>query len=94
MTVSTPGVDAGPHGLEGDGRGVAALGAADDLDADPLAPGGELVDGGGAEGVGRAEHDRLVLGDEDPRDLADGGGLAGAVDADDEDDAGPTVRRR
>ena len=35
-----------------------------------------------------------VLGDQDPGDLADGGGLAGAVDADDEDDAGLAVGAR
>ena len=91
MTVSTPRVDALLDRLEGDAGRVAALGAADDVDADPLAPGGELLDGGGAEGVGRAQHDRAVLGDQDPGDLADGGGLAGAVDADDEDDAGLAV---
>ena len=43
----------------------AALGAADDLDADALAPGGELVDRRGAEGVGCAQRDGEVLGDED-----------------------------
>ena len=48
---------------------------------DALAPGGELLGGSGAEGVGGAEHDVLVLGDEDPGELAHGGGLAGAVDA-------------
>ena len=80
-------VDAVLDRLEGHAGGVAALGAADDLDADALAPGGELVDGRGAERVGRAERDREVLGDEDAGDLADGGGLAGAVDADDEDHA-------
>ena len=52
---------------------------------------GELVDGGGAEGVGGAEHDAAVLGDQDPGELADGGGLAGAVDADDEHHAGLAV---
>ena len=77
--------------VEGDARGVAALGPADDLDADALAPRGELVDRGGAEGVGRAQRDGEVLGDEDARDLADRGGLAGAVDADDEHDTGVAV---
>ena len=84
-------VDAVLDGLEGHARGVAALGAAHDLDADALTPGGELVDSGGAEGVGRTEGHRQVLGDEDPGDLADRGRLAGAVDADDEDDAGVAV---
>ena len=77
--------------LEGDAGGVGALRAAHDVDADALAPGGELLDGGGAERVGRAEGHGEVLGDEDAGELADGGGLAGAVDADDEDDAGLAV---
>ena len=33
-----------------------------------------------------------VLGDQHPGELADGGGLAGAVDADDQHDGGPAVR--
>ena len=91
MTVSTPRLDAVADRVEGDAGRVAALGATDHLDADPLAPGRELLDGGGAERVGRAEHDVLVLGDQDPGELADGRGLAGAVDADDQDDAGVAV---
>ncbi len=91
MTVSasraTPSLDR----LERDARGVGALGTADHLDTDPLAPGGELVDGGGAERVGCAEDHVAVLGDEDPGDLADRGRLAGAVDADHQDDAGLPV---
>src|SRR6201999_1454232 len=66
------------YSLEGDARGVGALRSADDVDAHPLAPGRQLVDGGGAEGVGRAEDDGAVLGDQDPRELADRGRLAGA----------------
>ena len=49
--------------------------------ADPVAPRLQLVGGGGAEGVGRAEHHVLVVGDEHAGELAGGGGLAGAVDA-------------
>ena len=92
--MSAPRVDALLDRLEGDAGRVAALGAADDVDADPLAPGGQLLDGRGAERVGRAEHDAAVLGDQDPGDLADRGGLAGAVHADHEDDAGLRRRRR
>ena len=86
-----PLVDALLDGLEGHAGGVAALRAAHHLDADAVAPRGQLVDGRGTERVGRAQGHREVLGDEDPGDLADGGGLAGAVDADDEDDAGLAV---
>ena len=60
-------------------------------DADPLAPGLELVGGGGAEGVGGAEDDALAVADQHAGDLADRRRLAGAVDADHEDDAGPPV---
>ena len=41
-----------------------------------------MVDGGGTEGVGRAEQDVLSLRTEDLGQLADRGGLASAVDAD------------
>ena len=75
-----------------DRRRVAALGTAHRTRADPLAPGLELVGGGGPEGVRRAEDDGLAVGDEDPGELAGGRGLAGAVDPDDHDDARP--RRR
>jgi hypothetical protein len=78
-------------GVEGDARRVAALGAADGLRADPVAPGLQLVGGRGAEGVGGAEHDRPAVGDEHAGELAAGGRLAGAVDADDEHDGGRAV---
>ena len=58
---------------------------------DARAPGLELVGRRGAERVGRAEQHLAVLGDEHPGQLADGRGLAGAVDPDDEDDGGPAV---
>ena len=80
----------GTDGLEGDAGGVAGLRAADHGDADALAPGGELLGRGGAEGVRRPQHDGAALGDEHARQLADRRGLAGAVDADDQHDAGPT----
>ena len=51
-------LDAVLDGLERDAGRVAALGATHDLDADALAPRGELVDGGGAERVGGTERDR------------------------------------
>ena len=41
-----------------------------------------------AEGVGRAHHDLLVFGHEQSSQFAGSGGLAGAVDADHDDDAG------
>ena len=47
-------------GVEGDRAGVGALGALDDVDARALAPALELLDRGGAERVGGADHDGLA----------------------------------
>ena len=49
----------------------------------------QLLDRRGAEGVAGGEHDRLAFGPELGRELADRRGLAGAVDADDEDHERP-----
>jgi hypothetical protein len=43
----------------------------------------------GAERVGRADHDRAIVVAEELRELADGRGLADAVDADHQHDGGP-----
>ncbi len=51
-------------------------------DARAVAPDLELLDRGGAEGVAGAEQHALALGAELGRELADGRGLADAVDAD------------
>ena len=61
----------------------------DDFDAEPVRPDGQLLDGGGAERVGRAEHDRLALAEEHLAELGDRRGLARAVDAGDHDDRRP-----
>src|SRR5690606_13415734 len=58
------------------------------LAADPLAPDLELERGRRAEGVACGEHDLLALALKVAGELSDGGGLADAVDADDEDHAG------
>jgi hypothetical protein len=84
-TVSTPSPCPG-DGVEGDAGRVAALGPATVWRADPVAPGLQLVGGGGAEGVRRAEHHGAAVGDQHPGELAAGGRLAGAVDPDDEHD--------
>ena len=64
----------------------------DDLNIGALGPDFELLDGGGAEGVGCAEEDAacwsVFSGGEVGGELAGGGGLAGAVDADHHDDLG------
>ena len=41
--------------------GSLPCGVLDDLAAEPLAPDGELLDGGGAEGVAGGDHDLLAL---------------------------------
>src|SRR5699024_10970602 len=80
------GVRTGLDGVEGHGGRVGPLPvAADGRHADAGAPGLQLVRGGGAEGVGRAEDDVAVVGHEHAGELADGGRLAGAVDTHDQD---------
>jgi hypothetical protein len=55
----------------------------------PARPGFELLDRGGAVGVGGGDHHRQAqLGSQMPSQLADRGGLAGAVDADHHDHRG------
>ena len=76
--------DALVDGVERHRRRVGALGSAHHLGAHPRRPGLQLVGGGGAEGVGGAQHDPPAVGDQHPREFADGRGLAGAVDADDQ----------
>jgi len=53
-----PGLGAG---VEGDAGRVAAALVLDNLAAQPLAPDGELLDGGGAEGVAGGHHHLLLL---------------------------------
>src|SRR5579885_3292394 len=57
----------------------------DHFGAGALSPDFELLDGGGAEGIGRTQENVLALRSQDLRELADAGGLASAVDADDQD---------
>ena len=62
-------------------RRIGATVTLDNRYAGTLSPHIELLDGSGAEGVGRADHDVLAAGGHGARDLADRGGLAGTVDA-------------
>jgi hypothetical protein len=71
---------AGGHGIEAHRRRVAAF-LADDLDAVAVGPHRELFARGGAEGVGRGQQHLVVGLGQVARELADAGGLAGAVDA-------------
>ena len=67
--------------VEGDGRGIAAHLVADHGHPGPLAPELQLVDGGGAEGVAGHHQHALAPGLQEGGQLAQGGGLADAVDA-------------
>src|SRR5689334_7074196 len=69
----------------GDRGRVAAALAADEVSSRALRPDLELLFGGGAEGVRRAEHDRAPVFSQPGGELADSGRLAGAVHANDED---------
>jgi hypothetical protein len=87
-------------GIDDDGVGVTRFGGCnrvvdyggricagfllDDLDAVALRPDFELLDGGGAERVRSAKNDAAALLLQAIRQLADAGGLACAVDANDE----------
>src|SRR5581483_53427 len=77
----------------GDGRRIGAPDRADEVGVRALRPDLELLLGGGAEGVGgRDEHRAAVLA-QLLRELPDRRRLAGAVDADDEDDGGTRGER-
>ena len=80
--------------IEDEAGGVGAGRAGDDLGAGALAPDLQLLDGGGAERVAGGEHHLLPSRRRLRGELADRGGLAGAVDADDEDDVRLRAGRR
>ena len=86
MTTSVPRL-AGAHGVEDDCGRIAAL-LGDDLDLVAVAPDGELFAGGGSERVACGEQDALAALAQVLGDLADGGGLACAVDGRHHDDEG------
>ena len=74
----------GLDAVEDHGSGIGALMLADDHGAGALRPDLQLVGSGGAEGVACNQQNLLALLDQPGGDLADGGGLAHAVDADDQ----------
>ena len=74
---------AGGDRVEHDRRRIGAGPRADDVDAGARRPDLELLDGRGAKRVGGANQRRLARVLDQPRELADGRRLAGAVDADD-----------
>ncbi len=76
---------AAPRSAAGRRGGVRAGGAADDFDAEPAGPGGELFSGRSPEGVTRAEQAGLAFLAPAPGELRGGGRLAGPVDAEEHD---------
>ena len=72
--------------VEADSGGVAVLRAFDEGDLEALGPDLELFDGRGAEGVGGGQDDAVALVVEEVGEFGGGGGFAGAVDADHEED--------
>ena len=81
------------HGVEDDSGGICALAGLDDRHTGAARPDLQLLAGGGAEGVARGQHDLFALTGVVVGQLCDAGGLAHAVDADDEDDGGVAVQR-
>ena len=71
--------------VEHDPGGIAAFLAGDDRRADAVAPDLQLLDRGGAEGVAGGEQHAIILLLQPMAELADGGRLARAVDADHQD---------
>ena len=85
----TPARLGGGDRIERHGRGIGARLGADEIDVRPLHPDCQLLDGGGAERIGGAHEHRLASRSIPVRELADTGGLAGAVDANDQDHVRP-----
>ena len=77
------------HGVEHNGGGIAALAAAHDVGPRTVGPRAELLGGRGPEGVGRGHDDRAPAVELLAGDLADGRGLAHAVDTHEEPHVGP-----
>ncbi len=80
--------------VENDGRGIGARLLVNQFGVRALGPDGELLGGGGAKSVARGEDHFLSLLVQAIRQFADGGGFAGAVDADDEEHLRLAIRRR
>ena len=85
--VAVPGLGGG-DGVEHHGGGVGALLVLNQGHPGAAGPDLQLLDGGGPEGVGGAQNHGLALPLQAGGQLADGGGLAHAVDANHQDDGG------
>jgi hypothetical protein len=73
---------------------ITALSAPVEVGAGPVGPGLELLGGGGAERVAGGHHDGAAVSGLLGAELADGGGLADAVDAHEEPHVGRPLGAR
>ena len=80
------------NGIEHHGCGVRAFVLMHDVHARAVAPNGKLVDGGGAERICRGNDHLFARFFQSLGDLADRGGLARAVHADDKDHRGRGIQ--
>ncbi len=83
----------GSERIEHDRRGVGSGAGSHHVDAGTLGPDLELLDRGGPEGIGGADHRHLAGILDQPRELADGGRLPCPVHADDHHDVRLVVLR-
>ena len=85
--IAAPGLGRG-DGVKHHGSGVGPLLVFDKGHPGPVRPDLQLLDGSGPEGIRRPQDDGLALSLQAGGQLADGGGLAHPIDADDQDDGG------
>ena len=70
--------------VEHDARRIAAFGTAHDRHTDAIRPGRQLADRGGTERITRGQHHGVIVFLEQVGELGDSGGLAAAIDPDDQ----------
>ena len=81
---------AGANRIEDYGARISARFVGDHVDAGPFPPYFELINGGGAEGIGGAQHHLAAPFAIPIRHLADASGLTGAIDTHDQHDGQKT----
>ena len=79
------------HRVVDHGRRIRALLLGDDLHSGPVGPLGQLLDGRRPEGILRRQHHPFAAVLQLTGQLADGGGLAHAVDADHQHHGAPVL---
>ena len=92
IKTSTLRAPRGLQAVEDDRGGLRAGLLGDDGHLVALGPDLQLLARRRAKGVAGGEHDAVAFGEQPVRQFADGGGLAGAVDSDHQNDVGLDVR--